>query len=67
MSVSGGEGAGPPRARLVHAAPHAGLLGAGRSGSAAGPGEAPRDDPEEEEDAPTQQEEEMKAVEEPRG
>lgn len=59
LCVSGGEGTGPPWTELVHNAPHAGLLGAGRTGPAAWPRETLRDDPEEEEDAPTQQEEEM--------
>lgn len=58
--VSGGEGADSPWAELVHAAPHAGLLGARWPGPAARPGETLRDDPEEEEDAPAQQKEEMR-------
>lgn len=55
----GGEASGSPRAEPVHAAPHTGLLGAGRAGPSTRPRDPPRDDPEEEEDAPTQQEEEM--------
>lgn len=60
ICVTGGEGAGSPWAELVHAAPHTGLLGGGWPGPAAGPGETLRDDSEEEENAPTQQEEEMR-------
>lgn len=60
MLFKGGEGAESSRAQLVHHAPHAGLLGSGRSGPAGGPGEAVRDDPEEKEDAPPQQKEEMR-------
>lgn len=60
--VSGGEAAGPPRAELLHPAPHGGLLSTERSGSAARPGETLRDDREEEEDAPTKQEEKMMEI-----
>ena len=60
LCVSGGEGAGSAWDELIHTSPHTGLLGAGWSGPAARPWEALRDDPEEEEDAPTQQKEEMR-------
>lgn len=60
--VSGGKGAGPPRAELLHTAPHRGLLSTEWSGSAARPGETLWDDREEEEDAPTKQEEKMTEI-----
>lgn len=58
--ISGGEGADSPRAELIHAAPHTGLLCVGRPGPAARPGETLRDDPKEEKDAAAQQKEEMR-------
>lgn len=57
----GGEAALRARTEHVHAAPRAGLQRRGRPGAAGGPGEALRDDPEEEEGREAQpQQKEMK-------